>query len=387
MSQAPLKEIKACVFDAYGTLFDYASAALRCRDSLGEKFERVATLWREKQLHSTEQDSTRLAERAAPSSSAINEAVASVHDGAGRGCPSSYSYSPTTLARTAELRVDCLWIAGGLYGNPFALEVLLERYERERGGKALVFNGDFHWFDVYRADFDAVNDAVLSFHATRGNVETELSNPAVGAGCGCAYPDWVDEDTVDRSNRIIDRLRRTANDVPDALLRLSALPMHLRIDVGDARIAIVHGDASSLAGWGFSQERLAEPAGIAAALRAFDAAEVQVFASSHTCLPVLQSFSNGRILVNNGSAGMPNFQGELFGLATRIALSPADNSFYGVQIGELYIDAMALRYDLSAWEQRFLAQWPAGTDGHDSYYRRIVHGPAYAPGEALRTSK
>jgi hypothetical protein len=30
-----------------------------------------------------------------------------------------------------------------------------------------VFNGDFHWFDIDRSDFEAVNDAVLAFHATR----------------------------------------------------------------------------------------------------------------------------------------------------------------------------------------------------------------------------
>jgi hypothetical protein len=95
----------------------------------------------------------------------------------------------------------------------------------------------------------------------------------------------------------------------------------------------------------------------------------------------------GRVLVNNGGAGMPNFRGELFGLATRIALSPADDSFYGVQIGDLYVDAIPLHYDLSTWERRFLAQWPPGTDAHASYYRRIVHGPAYAPGEALRANR
>jgi len=45
--------IKACVFDAYGTLFDYASAAARCRDVLGDKHERLSALWREKQLQYT----------------------------------------------------------------------------------------------------------------------------------------------------------------------------------------------------------------------------------------------------------------------------------------------------------------------------------------------
>jgi 2-haloacid dehalogenase len=50
MRNAPLEGIQACVFDAYGTLFDYASAASRCRDALGDKFERFIALWREKQL-------------------------------------------------------------------------------------------------------------------------------------------------------------------------------------------------------------------------------------------------------------------------------------------------------------------------------------------------
>ena len=48
-----LAGIKACVFDAYGTLFDYASAAARCRDALGDKLEPLNALWREKQLQYT----------------------------------------------------------------------------------------------------------------------------------------------------------------------------------------------------------------------------------------------------------------------------------------------------------------------------------------------
>ena len=48
-----LPGIKACVFDAYGTLFDYASAAARCRDVLGDKLDHLNALWREKQLQYT----------------------------------------------------------------------------------------------------------------------------------------------------------------------------------------------------------------------------------------------------------------------------------------------------------------------------------------------
>lgn len=45
-----LAGIRACVFDAYGTLFDYASAAEGCRDALGDKFAALTDLWRDKQL-------------------------------------------------------------------------------------------------------------------------------------------------------------------------------------------------------------------------------------------------------------------------------------------------------------------------------------------------
>ncbi|HEX4194639.1 MAG TPA: haloacid dehalogenase type II, partial [Stellaceae bacterium] len=50
---APLTGIRACVFDAYGTLFDFASAAARCADVLGDKAQALTPLWRDKQLQYT----------------------------------------------------------------------------------------------------------------------------------------------------------------------------------------------------------------------------------------------------------------------------------------------------------------------------------------------
>lgn len=47
---SPLRGVRACVFDAYGTLFDFASAAASCADVLGDKAARLTTLWRDKQL-------------------------------------------------------------------------------------------------------------------------------------------------------------------------------------------------------------------------------------------------------------------------------------------------------------------------------------------------
>mgnify|MGYP001282358233 CR=1 FL=1 len=53
MSTAILAPIDACVFDAYGTLFDVHSAAARCRDGLGDCADRLSALWRRKQVEYT----------------------------------------------------------------------------------------------------------------------------------------------------------------------------------------------------------------------------------------------------------------------------------------------------------------------------------------------
>ena len=50
---AALTGIRACVFDAYGTVFDFASAAASCRDVLGERAGALTALWRDKQLQYT----------------------------------------------------------------------------------------------------------------------------------------------------------------------------------------------------------------------------------------------------------------------------------------------------------------------------------------------
>jgi 2-haloacid dehalogenase len=48
-----LRGIQACVFDAYGTLFDVDSAARSAQEFLGEKWQPLAELWRGKQLQYT----------------------------------------------------------------------------------------------------------------------------------------------------------------------------------------------------------------------------------------------------------------------------------------------------------------------------------------------
>ena len=331
--------------------------------------------------------------------------LASAPASPGRSCPLHYRYRPGVFARPADPgceTLDVLYVVGGLYGHAGALAQIVQRFQAETGRKRLVFNGDFNWFNVEPAAFEALNRTVLGYDALRGNVETELADPAAtdDAGCGCAYPEWVGDGVVERSNRILQRLRATAQQYPALQARLAALPMHRRADVGGLRVAVVHGDAESLAGWGFAQEHLQQPAHRAQVRAWFDAAQVDAFACSHTCLPVFHSLPvPGRavdpVVLNNGATGMPNFRGDAAGLFTRIAATPLQSAGWRFGITRsvagqtVYLDAVAVAGEAAAVQAAqadFLRDWPAGSDAHASYWARIAEGPAYTPEEALRTS-
>lgn len=297
----------------------------------------------------------------------------------GRACPLAYRYGAGALDRAPDIQADALYVAGGLYGNPFALQAFLQLSASESGAQT-VFSGDFNWFNIDDDGFAQINRAVLRHHALRGNVETELLAEDAAAGCGCGYPDHVDDADVARSNAIMAVLAATARRQAELSRRLAALPMQLVAQVGALRVAIVHGDADSLAGWSFDAQAID-----AATVRAmFDKARVRVFASSHTCLPVAQVFdasAGPSVLINNGAAGMPNFAGTTFGVVTRIATTPAPASvdtLYGTRVEGIFIDALPLHYDNSAWVAHFDSLWSAASPAAISYRRRIVAGPGYA---------
>src|SRR5258708_9198183 len=52
-AQIPVKGVQACLFDAYGTLFDFASAARACPEIPRDAVDKFTTLWRDKQLQYT----------------------------------------------------------------------------------------------------------------------------------------------------------------------------------------------------------------------------------------------------------------------------------------------------------------------------------------------
>ena len=308
--------------------------------------------------------------------------TASVDALPGRSCPLRYRYAPAALAAAPEQTAETLYVIGGLYGNRPALAALLQLAAHESGPVRLCFNGDFNWFNVDDAGFVAINDFVLGHDACLGNVEAELLAEDDDAGCGCAYPESVDAGTVERSNQIHHHLKQSARRHPELLRRLAGLPMLRRYRIGDQAIGVVHGDAESLAGWRFDIAALDDPANRRWIETAFAAADVDIFASSHTCLPVLRGFDRGWV-ANNGAAGMPNFAGRRQGVVTRIAVSPAPTStLYGARLGALHIDALALDYDAATWERDFLANWPAESPAYLSYWYRIVDGPNHALNQA-----
>lgn len=312
----------------------------------------------------------------------------------GRSCPIDYRYTPQAIAAAPVLEADVLWVVGGLYGNTEALATLTRLVGAESAARVeVVLNGDFHWFDASPAEYSAVTAGTARWKAMRGNVETELARLGdIDAGCGCAYPDTVPQEDVDRSNAMMARLRVTARALgQDDALR--GLPMFRRARVGGLRVGIVHGDDRSLAGWRLAQDML-EASRRDGLDESFEAAGIDLLAASHTCLPVAATFESrpsGRTLavINNGAAGMSNFAGTTHGVVTRIAARgsaapAAARVLYATALGDCEIQAVAVDFDAARWLDRFDAQWPAGSPAERSYRSRIVGGPAYAPAAAIR---
>ena len=298
-------------------------------------------------------------------------------DMAGRSCPLRYRYGAEAIARLSAIDAETLYVVGGLYGNLPALDTIERMAAAEPGPVTLIFNGDFNWFDVDDAGYAEINRRVLAHHAIVGNVEAELGVDGDAAGCGCAYPDHVAGAVVERSNRIHARLKATAARHPDSLAALARLPMIARFNVGGQRIAVVHGDADSLAGWRFDATALSDPHNQPWLIETFRRADVDIFACTHTCLPALRRLPPG-LIANNGAAGMPNFSEQRYGLLTRISTRPPnDDACYGEVQHGVHIHALPIRYDHADWVRRFLANWPEGSDAWLSYFKRIEHGPDY----------
>lgn len=298
----------------------------------------------------------------------------------------AYRYRPEQLGQDPEAwPEDVLYVAGGLYGNPYALDAIETMVEAERAqGRRvrLLFNGDFNWFNTRDDLFQGINRRVLGHDAMLGNVEYELAHPSDGTGCGCGYPEFVDQGVVERSNRIMDRLQRQALAAPDLCAQLRGLKRWRFAIFGGLKVLVVHGDLESLAGWGLSRE--AFEAGNREVLgHWFDRSGADVVLCSHTCLPLLWTGEvQGRrcLVANNGSAGMANLSGNSCGLVTRLSFKTGCcESISQSSIGAVEVALVPVEFDPEGWLTLFDSLWTEGSDAAMSYRQRIICGTSLTP--------
>lgn len=264
------------------------------------------------------------------------------------------------------------------------IERMARAQEREGRRVQLVFRGDFNWFNASDELFREVNERVLGHTVSLGNVEYELANPSPGAGCGCAYPGFVDQGVVERSNRIIERLQGVASAHPDIQVQLADLPRYRCLIFGGLKVLVLHGDPESLAGWGLAHEAFAEGNETTLA-EWFRMTGADAIVCTHTCLPVLWSglvAKQTRLVVNNGSAGMGNLRGDPRGLITRIsACGPSVEPVATLECHGLHFSLVPVTFDQEAWLEHFDELWPPGSEAAASYRNRLLSGTSPGLGD------
>ena len=307
----------------------------------------------------------------------------------GRSCPIHYRYNPAVLATLEPQPINhTVYVIGGLYGNHLALEQILTLQQADHD-PTLVFNGDFNWFNKTSDNFQNINREVLRHLAIAGNVEKELIHPDDSIGCGCSYPGWVTDDTVLRSNEIIKQLQKTASKFPEILNKLNKLPITMRVNLGETRVLILHGDPESLAGWGLSFELLNQSSHQEKLKDWFGQTQVDIICCTHTCLPAVKRLkiaNQEKLIINNGAAGMGNFLNDSSGLIIRIssqACPDAVESCYQTHLNGLYLDLVKINFDDLQWQQKFTEDWPAGSPAYESYFSRIQNGTSLMPNQII----
>lgn len=307
---------------------------------------------------------------------------------AGRICPLNYRINLKDIKESTSTSCETIYIIGGLYGNWAALNTILQRKRQEEAENnstiTLLFNGDFNWLNSTRETFKSINQEVFKHLALKGNVECEIATPTQGAGCGCAYPDSILDQTVTHSNNIIKKLQKIAAYNQEIIAKLAELPSFLNVSVGELKITALHGDPDSIAGWGLGIDAMPPIGQNSKCISSwFTQTEADVFSCSHTCLPFIQDFDD-RLVVNNGSAGMPNFKKNLSGIITRISTYKTNlPTLYGTKLKDCYIDAIAIDWN-SEWDDWFIQHWPSGSPASSSYYSRFIDGPDFTIAQANR---
>ena len=308
------------------------------------------------------------------SSCSVPGQVRRVFKDAGRVCPVDYRLASDAFAGDPEVACDVVYVVGGLYGNPFALDAVDCLVAAEQGDVRVVLNGDMHWFDKTAENFAALERRASRYLPLVGNVEAELRRQVdVGVGCGCAYPDCTGDDAVSRSNRIHKKLSEAVDAHPELKELLAGRPATCTVGVASKKVAVTHGDEKLIGGWACSRESLQDVLRQDELDRWMAANDVDVLATTHTCAPAALALAQG-LVVNNGAAGLPNFAGQHFGLAVRVAAAPHPDALFGAERDGLHVEAVPVRYGHDAYLAWFDGLWPAASPAAVSYRSRIVDG-------------
>lgn len=184
---------------------------------------------------------------------------------AGRACPVDYHLSESIFAADSQVSCDTLYVVGGLYGNPFALNAIEEMVAAEEAAGRdvlVVLNGDIHWFDKTAENFLALERRLdrPRWIPLVGNVEAELRRQEdIGVGCGCGYPACTSDASVSRSNRIHRMLSIAVHEHPECKEPLIGRAAAMTVDVAGEKVGITHGDEKLIGGWDCSRDSLQDP--------------------------------------------------------------------------------------------------------------------------------
>lgn len=296
----------------------------------------------------------------------------------GRTCPVDYLLTPQEF-EVEPRSVETLYALGGLYGNRWALDAALALADKE--GAEVVLHGDYHWFDAEPQAFEALEQSVASLAVSLGNVEAELLRPGDEAGCGCTYPEGVDDGIVKRSNQIHSQLKTVARQFPELLRVINSRPRLQRYLVAGQQVLVVHGDEASLAGWGNSRENLLQRQRKEQLKSWMVRQGIDVVVCSHTCAPAYLAEPWG-VVANNGAAGMPNWE-DGWPLLTRLSSIPHPQALARARRGDLLVEALPIVYDDKPFIDWFDELWPVGSPAALSYRDRIAGRLDEAFDEAL----
>ena len=304
----------------------------------------------------------------------------------GRSCPTAYRYAPRALRPRAGRRGRDALVVGGLYGNVEALDEVARHggaraRRRRRSSSTATSTGSTRPPDDFRRV--AGRGAAPCRPARQrgdGDRRRGLAAPAAAAPIPLDVSDAGRRRAPTRSWRGCARRRAR---FPAARRALAALPMHARGARGRgarghrARRRVLAGRLGVRAG----RPRRPRPSPLARQ-RVRGMRGVDVFASSHTCLPALRAFDFG----HGRGGGRQQRRGGHAELRRRALRR--DHAHLGAPAPGTPCTARGWPAFSSTrspcattrppGRARFIASWPAGSAAHDSYFRRIAHGPGFA---------